>query len=56
MRRFAIGIPKQLEAESARVKTEVDDRAYQIQAINSHRLSDRPVLETETEETHTRCS
>ena len=35
-------IPKQLERESIRVIPEVVDRAYQINAINSHQIEKGP--------------
>lgn len=44
-------ITKQFEAESVRVEPGVDERTYQISVIKSNRLGNRPVLETETEET-----
>lgn len=40
-------ILKWLEEESVRVELGVDDRAYQTGVINSNRLKDHPVLETE---------
>ena len=41
-------IPKQLETESIKLGPGMDDKAFQINVINSHRLEDQGVGESET--------
>lgn len=43
-------IPKQLKAESVRMEPEVNGRAYQLRLINSNRLGNCLLLESDTEE------
>ena len=42
-------IPEKLESKSLKLESGVDDRAYQVNIINSHTLSKHPVWETEEE-------
>ena len=43
-------IPKQLDAESMELKPRIDNRAYQVQVINSHRLEDQSVWDNGEED------